>query len=249
MNVILFTGRLTAWQYCVDDIETHIIKVIGKSLIFVSGHIDENSKMDSLEFIERVKPEVYSLECYKPSEEHINNKILNGHNDSPMSSIRYVSMFYHNEKAFSLLEEYMKINNIKESDIGWVFKIRADFKPLEDIILPNISEPNIIYIPESKKHYKPCPCNCIPDQVAAGSFDTMKKYCSLYSRIFIENLNLDIPERTLYHHICNKGLTWTWAPCEYLIDGRRFHTDSLHEGDDIRYKNLIKKGVEDMLLI
>jgi hypothetical protein len=247
MNIILFSGRLTAWQYCIDDIESHIIKVLGNSLIFVSGHTDNKSNKDSLEFIDRIKPDGHSLECYKIPEEHTNNKILNGHYDSPMSNIRYASMFYHNEKAFSLLEEYMNNNNIKESDIGWVFKMRADFKPLTDIVLPTTPEPNIIYIPDSVKHYKPCPCDCIPDQVAAGSFDTMKGYCSLYSRIFSENLNLDIPERTLYHHIHNKGLTWTWAPCEYLIDGRRFHTDSLHEGDGIQYKNLIKKSVEDML--
>jgi hypothetical protein len=246
MNVILYTGRLTAWQYCIDDIESHIIKVIGKSLIFVSGHTDNKIKKDSLEFIERIKPDGYSLECYKPPEEHYYNKILTGKSSSPMSNIRYASMFYHNEKAFSLLEEYMKKNNIKESDIGWVFKMRADFKPLTDIVLPTTPEPNIIYIPDSVKHYKPCPYDWVPDQVAAGSFYTMKIYCSLYSRIFLENLNLDIPERTLYHHAQNKGLTWTWASCEYLIDGRRFIKDTFHYGDDMNYKDTIKRCIEDM---
>ena len=177
-----------------------------------------------------MKPKDYSLECYKPPEEYVNDKkfVLNLACTAPRreyAGIRFASMFYHSEKAFSLLEEYMKNNNIKESDIGWVFKMRTDFIPSTDIVLPSNPEPNTVYIPESMYHYKPCPHDWVPDQVACGTFDTMKKYCSLYSRIIPEDLELVIPERTLYHHLKHKKLTWTWAPCEYTIDGRRFIND------------------------
>jgi hypothetical protein len=123
------------------------------------------------------------------------------------------SMFYHQNKAFNLLEQF-KNKNTYNFDTVLVF--RADINPSDRAIRPIFPiltdiDSNTVYIPrinnqntsiDQTKNSSNCYVNGISTISAYGDFDTMKKYCSL-----IENIQaVDHVEIMLLQHLINMNL-------------------------------------------
>jgi hypothetical protein len=238
IHVFLLTGRVYLWQECIDAIERFAmqprIKPGDECWVFVSAHGDPNfadaDPCNVRELIARTKPVASHVEKYvlDPPEPH---PMYRHKSDSVNSCLRYSSMWFHNWKAFDMLEKAMQERNVSKDEIGWVVKLRCDYNPIEPLVLPDTPEQKMIYVPNSGYHYAVTPRSWLPDQVNAGDFDTMKAYCSVYvnrEKFFNEHkIQLYIPEEVLKCHMDIHGIRWckTRVRCEYTISGRRFEVD------------------------
>jgi hypothetical protein len=107
------------------------------------------------------------------------------------------SMFYHENKAFSLIEKDV-IRNKRQYDC--ILYCRADMNS-EDILVLEFPKPNVIYIPSGEDF------DGINDKLAYGSFDSMKKYCSVIKLLTsAESMNGMMPESILKRHLDNEKL-------------------------------------------
>jgi len=107
------------------------------------------------------------------------------------------SMFYHENKAFSLIEKDV-IDNKKQYDC--ILYTRADIDSPDTLEL-EMPKPNTIYIPEEDAH------NGLNDRTAYGNFDAMKKYCSIIGTLTsAKSMNGKNPEVILKDHLENQHL-------------------------------------------
>ena len=90
-------------------------------------------------------------------------------------TLNVYSMFYHENKAFSMIEEYMNTNE----KFDCVLLYRADMDS-SDVLELNIPEKNTIYLPKSMSY------GGFNDRMAYGDVYSMKIYCNLI-KVF-ENL-------------------------------------------------------------
>jgi hypothetical protein len=212
--------------------------------IFISAHGDpdfqnadgDGDPHDILGLIEKVKPIDVHLCKYilTPPEPHA---MYMNKSDSINSCLRYCSMFYHNWKAFGMLEQAMTKRNVSVDEIGWVYKMRADFNPEEPWQLPHHPINNMIYVPGSQRNYPgQLPPGWIPDQVGAGNFSSLKHYCSVYpnrENFFLKHgIKIFIPEETLMSHLTVHCISWCKAKCEYSLSKHRFENDDYANGND-----------------
>ena len=108
------------------------------------------------------------------------------------SPYKAYSMFYHENRAFSLIEKDHLKNN-KRYDC--VLYCRADMNS-EDKLVLEIPKPNVIYIPAGEDF------DGINDRLAYGTFDSMKKYCSVINGLIsAESMNGMMPESILKRHL------------------------------------------------
>ena len=102
------------------------------------------------------------------------------------------SMFYHENKAFSLIENDV-VRNKRQYDC--ILYCRADMDS-EDKLVLEIPKPNVIYIPSGEDF------DGINDKLAYGNFDSMKKYCSVIKDLTSsESMNGMMPESILKRHL------------------------------------------------
>ena len=238
IHVFLLTGRVHLWEECIDAIERLVIQSLIKPgdecWVFVSAHGDptyaDGDPSNIRGLIARTNPVGTHLEKYvlDPPEPH---PMYVPKSDSINSCLRYGSMWFHNWKAFDMLEKVMQERNVSKDEIGWVVKLRCDFNPTTSWVFIETPEQKMIYVPNSSWHYIRPPRSWMPDQVAAGNFDAMKGYCSVYTnRVNFykdHGIKLDTPEIFLKSHMDIHGIRWckTKERCEYSISDARFAVD------------------------
>jgi len=127
-------------------------------------------KDDSLEFEKEDNKRDYFINTYS------NNKWENyRHLSGPETCGDAVSMYYKLNKCFNLIE-------IEDIDI--IFRIRPDmyFEHKFDLNLLKFIQPNTIYMPLWHGKYEEVTCK-IMDHFAFGDYNSMKTYCTLYTKI------------------------------------------------------------------
>ena len=124
------------------------------------------------------------------------------------------SMFYHMNKAFQLIEAYQTKNKMK---FDCVLLYRADMGS-SDVLQLELPLENTIYIPLDHDY------RGLNDQLAYGSFNTMKKTCECVKniqKICKEQGVLYNPEAIYKKHIMNEGLNISRFKYVYsLLDSR-----------------------------
>ena len=127
------------------------------------------------------------------------------------------SMYFHNKKAFELIEKHMLDNNIK---YDLIVKFRPD---IMSEYFPEFSsaENNEVYTPSEHVFGWPG----INDMIAFGNFEAMKVYSNMYDYIgeYISKNVLFHPETMLRYHLDNKGITIKNFNYKYDLDKERFN--------------------------
>ena len=102
------------------------------------------------------------------------------------------SMFFHENKAFSLIEKDVIQNNIH---YDCVLYCRADIISRDTLELV-IPVPNTIYVPDGEDFFG------VNDRLAYGDYNTMKKYCSvIHDLTSAQSMNGTNPEGILKRHL------------------------------------------------
>ena len=95
-------------------------------------------------------------------------------------TLNVYSMYYHQNKAFGMVEDYMKKNNMM---FDCVLYYRADMNSTDELKLI-VPEKNTIYLPNDRGY------GGYNDRMAYGDYDSMKIYCSVI---------------TVFGNLCNGG--------------------------------------------
>ena len=196
---VLLTGRLYTKKSCKDNIDKEIynknintIKLLGNNVnIFCSLNKSIENSEYTRKFCEdfNITDEQINIEdTQEPSE-------LYKYPKAPASNYhRAYSMFYHNKRAFELLEKYETKYNIK---FRVIIKFRGDLISNSVISLNNILDKSSVYIPNGFDY------GGINDQIAFGNFEAMKIYCNCVDEIinYCKNRIKFHPETLLKHHL------------------------------------------------
>lgn len=135
--------------------------------------------------------------------------------DSGSNILNTYSMFYHNYKAFCLIQKYQTTHNI-HFDV--VVKYRAEITSSKILNFDQIDNDKL-YIPKGYNY------GGINDQIAYGNFDIMKKYCELgngnVEKLHLEKKTRYHPETLLDHHLKLSKLIIVRPDFSYNLDGSR----------------------------
>ena len=103
------------------------------------------------------------------------------------------SMFYHENKAFSLIEK-------DKRHFDCILYTRADIDSPDTLHL-EMPNPNTIYVPSGDDY------DGINDRMAYGDFDSMKKYCSIIDKLTSpQSMNGKNPEGIIKSHLESESL-------------------------------------------
>jgi len=197
---ILFAGRIKAYQHVLPKLLE--IKNTYKPVIFCSLNKESNTPEDIKSFCAEFNiPEEQSnieqtvlppwLNSCRPMTHHIRPTGV-------------YSMFYHENKAFHLIEKYQEKNSMK---FDCVLYYRADMDSKDKLIM-SMPENNTIYIPNTSiGEY-----GGYNDRMAYGSYESMKVYCNLIHSlegIYCKNHALYDPESILKEYLKNTGMKIT----------------------------------------
>lgn len=184
---IFFSGRITSYEHTFS----HLQKIIDTYQPIFFASLNLESQNDYIQpFCNKFNIQNDQLNIEKTILPPILIDI-----DSHSNVLNTYSMFYHNYKAFQLVENYQSKYNI-HFDV--VVKYRAEVHSSTLLDFSNI-EKNKLYIPADKDY------GGINDQIAYGDFDIMQKYSQLGNGN-IEKLHLEKkiryhPETLLKHHL------------------------------------------------
>jgi hypothetical protein len=185
---LLFCGRINGYKECYQSFIKHIVNVLGVEYDSFLAHNSEN-KINNINLFSKL----YSVKNFTdeiPEIDHFQNFPRN----MPWTmGLNGFKMFYFWKKAYELMEDYSKLNNVH---YDFVIYMRADQLFETDIKLPPL-EDNCVYIPHG---YDYCGTN---DQMAIGKTDVMKKFMNLYSnidKIYSESQVLFHPESYVKLH-------------------------------------------------
>lgn len=192
---VLFAGRVRSFEHCIESQKKFIFKDHD-----VDIYLAHNAKNvdDNLEFFKNVKSVHVNLEPYL---KYIapDGYDINGHN--------CVIMFKCISEAFQMITGnydaviYMRADEIISSSI--------DFGFLQE---------NTVFIPEGNDYYG------INDQFAAGNYESMKKYCSLFENLtdYLDNKGAIFhPESLVKFHLEQQKLNIVRFPLSYTLHGSR----------------------------
>ncbi len=239
VNAVLFVGRAPpCWRDCMPTVTERIIKPLEAktglpTVFFASNHCGNKDTKDSKdcldEFISLIQPVMRHAEDHHPCPDHDIYKLHYPLQDEQPR--RAVSKFFHNSTAFDLLQYHVWRN--RDIKVRWVLVLRPDLVMHEIWDLPEFPVERAVYVPKSPRHYNftgdaPGIPDWTPDQVNAGSFETMRMFCSIYDYIF-RDVRLGqtfcpvfIPEYTLNLHLEKQwGVKILGVPCEYDLHHKR----------------------------
>lgn len=205
MNIALYiSGRTKLYdKWLIKQLENNKEDKID---VFGSFNEDENDN-----FISLINPINVNWERYILPEKWSN--ISHKHESTKPQNM--CSMYYNNKKAFELIEEHMKSNNI---NYDLIVKFRPD---IMNEYLPTffIPQDNEVYTPDEHVFGWPA----INDMIAFGNFETMKVYSSMYDYIdqYIDNGVLFHPETMLRYHLDDKGIIIKNFKYTYELDKER----------------------------
>lgn len=167
---ILFGGRITSFEKCFENFKKNILDSLSNYEIHSFLSHNSNNTLKHLDtFINDYNVKLHE-NCKIDLDEF--RKTVQLHRVY-WSNYETIYLHFHKYRAFSLMENYSKSNNIKY-DI--VIFLRAD--QLFETPLPILTiTDNTIYIPMDNDH---CGLN---DQFAIGNFQSMKFYCNLFNEI------------------------------------------------------------------
>ena len=140
--------------------------------------------------------------------------------DNARLSYNILSMFWHNKRAFDLLES---------TNWDYVIKWRADIVMTSQLELPIELEPNAVYLPIGKDW------GGLNDQIAVGTREVMQIYCKLIDHID-ELWPVRHPERLLKEYLCTFAphmkiyrlrFRWDLHPDRYLCQNKREENESV----------------------
>lgn len=206
VNIVLFVGRVPkCWKECLPLITERIVRPLenltGLETLFFSSHhcpSRPDGTTDDLQtlhaFIKEIKPSTWHAEDHKPYSGHdIYNHHYPGQEAQPL---RALSKLFHNANAFSLCQYHIwqAKGSIRPR---WVLLIRPDTIPYEEWNLPATPERDALYVPKTPRHYNftgdvPGIPEWTPDQLVAGDYHTMQRFCAVYHYIF-RNMGLGTP--------------------------------------------------------
>jgi len=165
---IYFSGRIKSYQNNIDNLIN--IKNKYNPVFFIS--INENEESEDIKkfcgIFNITDKQKYFEKLNEPTFLHKYPK-----RDEVVYYNTY-SMWYHNNKAYELIEQYSKDNNIQ---FNIVLKYRADIKVPKLIEFENPLD-NTIYIPEGNDWV-----DGLNNDMAYGNMDVMKKFSSLVNSI------------------------------------------------------------------
>jgi hypothetical protein len=190
---ILFSGRITAYDKVLNKLQD--LKNNYNPVCYCSLNEPEyNDYIDKFCKIFDITRDRVNLEP-TPYPDFLNN--LHGNNPEFKPKNMY-SMFYHQNKAFNMMEKDITNNN-KQFDC--IVYYRADIDSPDKLIL-EMPKPNTIYIPNGHDY------GGINDRFAYGNFESMKKYCNLLNTITsAESIsNIGNPEQILKRYLNTKSL-------------------------------------------
>ena len=237
VNAILFVGRApNCWKDCMPTVMERIIRPLEEktglqSIYFTSNHCGENDNKETLDqFVSTIEPVMRHTEDHYPYPEHDIYKLhYPQQNEQPR---RAVSKFFHNSTVFDLLQ-YHVWRKRGDTKVRWVLVLRPDLVMHEIWDLPEYPVDRAVYVPKSPRHYNftgdiPGIPDWTPDQVNAGSFETMRMFCSIYDYIF-RDVRLGqtftpvfVPEYAMNLHLEKQwGIKILGLPCEYDLHHER----------------------------
>ena len=194
---ICIYGRTTTWRDNIDDIKSVFDKTFNCPIdYFASVHADANDP-DTQDFIKSLNPVKYNVEKIKPLE------------GLPPNKQKMVSSFYHKYKCSKLVIE-------TGTNYDWVVLTRIDLNHNQDVIDLEDETPaeNTIYVPTSSKGNEETKDRS-PDQVNAGSLDTIKTFTEIYEQDHYNYVNVH-PEQVIYRYMTPKGIKMK----EFLWNGK-----------------------------
>ena len=197
---MFFVGRVTAYQHVLPKLLE--IKKKYNPVIFCSLNGEAAQMKDNTSFLtdmgitegqynikENQYPE-WGDDCW-------NKRVIN-----PRSMM---SMFYHMNNVFKLVEEYQRKNSVK---FDCILYYRADMDSTDTLTL-TIPDKNTIYLSEHDG------LGGYNDRMAYGDYDSMRVYCDLYSSIqslFCDDKSLANPESILKKYLTQKGMKVNLIP-------------------------------------
>ena len=176
---IIFVGRINGYEECLDN----LLYITNKynPTVFCSLNEDKSSdyinnfcntfniKDDQINIEQTILPEW--INTFMNMNGIITEDVANG--IIGISAYKMYSMYYHQYRAFNLIEKY-QLNNNMVFDI--VLYYRADMKSTDTLEL-NMPDDNTVYLPNERGYYG------VNDRIAYGNFDTMKKYCNTVNNL------------------------------------------------------------------
>jgi hypothetical protein len=202
---ILFAGRISSYEHVYKKLED--IKVQYNPVVFCSiNEATPTSYTNNFCDMFGIKPTQRNIE-QTVLPKWVNDFVIDNY-ITGLTALNTYSMFYHENKAFNLLERYQVDNNIR-FDI--VLYYRADLDSTDTLTL-NIPADNTIYLSDERHYFG------VNDRMAYGNYISMKKYCSLVEKLnkilIKENVifNSDLytnflnPEMILSYHLNNENL-------------------------------------------
>lgn len=194
--VVLFTGRIQGWEHCTDTLDR-----LGPFRGIVSLNAERPTPSHEA-FFHRygIRSDDVHYEPTPPVDPAIGSRRRFNMNDARTEATW--SMFYHRKLAFEKVPV----------DAECVISFRADIT--SDDALPTATmKPGVLYVPEGHDH------NGLNDQVAYGSYPTMRAYCSVADalhQLVVEQHGEFHPETILLAHVQREGLQihrfpYTWS--------------------------------------
>lgn len=202
---IFFSGRVKGYEHTFS----HLTSIIDTYNPIFFTSLNQESEDDYIKtFCEKFNIKTNQINYEKTILPDCFNDVNSGSH-----VLNTYSMFYHNYKAFCLIEQYQTIHNIK---FDVIVKYRAEIQS-SDILKFNEIEDNKLYVPRGNDY------GGINDQIAYGNFDIMKQYCELgngnVEKLHLEKKTRYHPETLLHHHL--KPLTIVRPNFSYHLDGSR----------------------------
>jgi len=187
---VLFAGRITAYEHVLAK----MIDIKNKYSPTYYCSLNKPAKDEEVERFSKdlgISPENINTES-TPLPDFLN--VIKDYTNNPHNGY---SMFYHQNKAFSLIEKDV-IHNKRHLDC--VLYMRSDIDSPDTLHL-EMPKPNTIYIPEGFDY------SGYNDRTAYGNFDAMKKYCSLITTLTSpESMNGTNPEAILKRYLESQKL-------------------------------------------
>lgn len=218
---ILFYGRISSYEHSLEYINSIYKNPRFKCVVFCSLNLKNKSqyvKDFCREF--KITDEQINIEPTRFPAAYKDNLHNITFCERPTSCLNTYSMYYHQNKAFRLMEKYEK-HHSTAFDVVVMFRPDMNAKdapnvfPIEDTIAPNT-----IYVPRpigateigpngltpeecEKQHGSDFYSNGLTTLAAYGNSESMKKYSSLIEQ---GNTELDHPEVLLFEHVQNMDL-------------------------------------------
>lgn len=225
---VIYSGLIRNFEYNIASHKKNLLNLYDCDVFFYLWDIkgigmwpnknlykEEQSVNDDFknQIINNLNPKKYFFENYNSKLEYFDSVIK-------QKSIRFcdtcspyslLGQFFTLQKAFSFMQEYMKLNN---QNYDLVLRARTDLIYHSEIILKKDTDSNKIYLPHIES-----------DQFAVGSYDAMNIYCHTYDWILnnyntdnIGDAKTDVPENWLFSNLKhNKIIFNTNDDWKYLL--------------------------------